>query len=84
MRVQDARYQQTIVNYQDTVLNACRQVEDAMAAFVQSREESKFREAGTTSAKRSSVLPATLKLYLSLPDHYHDWPFLTKPQGGTS
>jgi NodT family efflux transporter outer membrane factor (OMF) lipoprotein len=56
VRVQDARYQQTIVNYQDTVLNAYREAEDAMVAFVQSREESRFRETGTISAKRSSVL----------------------------
>jgi outer membrane protein TolC len=58
VRVQDARYQQTIVNYQDTVLNAYREAEDAMVAFVQSREESKIREAGTTAAKRSSKLSA--------------------------
>jgi NodT family efflux transporter outer membrane factor (OMF) lipoprotein len=58
VRVQDARYQQTIVNYRDTVLNAYREAEDAMVAFVQSREESKIRETGTTAAKRSSKLSA--------------------------
>ncbi len=56
VRIQDARYQQAIVNYQETVLRAYQEVEDAMVGFVQSREESTFREQGTTAAKRSSKL----------------------------
>jgi NodT family efflux transporter outer membrane factor (OMF) lipoprotein len=56
VRVQDARYQQAIVNYQDAVLNAYQEVEDAMVGFVRSREESVFRETGTAAAKRSSKL----------------------------
>ena len=56
IRVQDARYQQTIVNYRNSVLTAYREVEDAMTGFVESRKESVFREQGTNAARRSSKL----------------------------
>jgi NodT family efflux transporter outer membrane factor (OMF) lipoprotein len=53
VRVQDARYQQAIVNYQNTVLTAYQEVEDAMVGFIQSRNESYIRAEGTYAAKRS-------------------------------
>jgi NodT family efflux transporter outer membrane factor (OMF) lipoprotein len=53
VRVQDARYQQTIVNYRNTVLTAYREVEDAMVGFVQSQIESGFRGEGARAARRS-------------------------------
>lgn len=53
VRVQDARYQQTIVNYRNTVLNAYREVEDAMVGFIQSQIESGFRDEGARAARRS-------------------------------
>jgi len=56
VRVQDARYQQTIVNYQNTVLTAYQEVEDAMVGFIQAREESGIRAEGAQSAKRSTVI----------------------------
>ena len=56
IRVQDARYQQTIMNYRNSVLTAYREVEDAMIGFVESRRESVFREQGTNAARRSSKL----------------------------
>lgn len=56
IRVQDARYQQTIMNYRNSVLTAYREVEDAMVGFVESRKESVFREQGTNAARRSSKL----------------------------
>jgi NodT family efflux transporter outer membrane factor (OMF) lipoprotein len=56
VRVKDARYQQTIVNYQNTVLTAYQEVEDAMVGFVQSREESGIRAEGAHAAKRSTEI----------------------------
>lgn len=56
VRVQDARYQQTIVNYQNTVLSAYQEVEDAMVGFIQSRKESDIRAEGAHAAKRSSEI----------------------------
>jgi len=56
VRVQDARYQQAIVNYQDTVLTAYREVEDAMVGFMQSQIEAGFRDESTRAARRSVEL----------------------------
>jgi len=56
IRVQDARYQQTLVNYHDTVLRAYREVEDNMIAFSQSQKERVFREHGAQAARRSAEL----------------------------
>jgi NodT family efflux transporter outer membrane factor (OMF) lipoprotein len=56
VRVQDARYQQTIVNYQNTVLTAYQEVEDAMVGFIESRKESDIRARGTHAAKRSTEI----------------------------
>jgi NodT family efflux transporter outer membrane factor (OMF) lipoprotein len=38
IRVQDARFQQLAVTYQDTVLNANREAEDALIAFIKAQE----------------------------------------------
>jgi outer membrane protein TolC len=54
--VQDARYQQTLVNYQDTVLRAYQESEDAMIGFVQAKLEAGFREQSTKAAMRSTEL----------------------------
>ena len=56
VRVQDARYQQSLVNYQDTVLRAYQESEDAMIGFVQSKLEAGFRVESTRAAKRSTEL----------------------------
>jgi NodT family efflux transporter outer membrane factor (OMF) lipoprotein len=56
VRLQDARYQQTIVNYQNTVLTAYQEVEDAMVGFIQAREESGIRAEGAHAAKRSTEI----------------------------
>ncbi|MEH6529403.1 MAG: efflux transporter outer membrane subunit [Porticoccus sp.] len=53
VRVQDARFQQSVVNYQNTVLTAYQEVEDAMVAFGQSKRESTFRATSAAAAKRS-------------------------------
>ena len=54
VRVQDARYQQAIVNYQNTVLTAYQEVEDAMVAFIQSQQESTFRGKAAEASKKST------------------------------
>jgi len=56
VRVKDARYQQAIVNYQNTVLKAYQEVEDAMVGLVQSREESDIRAEGAQAANRSTEI----------------------------
>ncbi len=56
VRVQDARFQQLVMVYQDTVLNAAREVEDAMSAFLRSREQVQFLSDSVQAAKRSVEL----------------------------
>jgi NodT family efflux transporter outer membrane factor (OMF) lipoprotein len=56
VRVQDARLQQTLVNYRNTVLTAYQEVEDAMVAFVQSQQESGFRATSAQAARRSTEI----------------------------
>jgi len=53
VRVQDARFQQSLVNYRNTVLIAYQEVEDARVAFVQSKQESNLRNISATAASRS-------------------------------
>ena len=53
MRVQDARYQQLVINYQDTVLRAAREVEDAMIGFLQARRAEEFLSESVAAASRS-------------------------------
>jgi NodT family efflux transporter outer membrane factor (OMF) lipoprotein len=56
VRVQDARYQQTLVNYQDTVLRAYQETEDAMVGFLQAQAEAGYREQSAIAAQRASEL----------------------------
>ncbi len=53
VRVEDARLQQLVVSYKNTVLNAQREVEDALVAFTRSREEESFLKDSVTAAERS-------------------------------
>ena len=53
VRVQDARLQQLVVNYRDTVLRAAQETEDALAGFLRSQEEENFLSDSVTAAKRS-------------------------------
>jgi NodT family efflux transporter outer membrane factor (OMF) lipoprotein len=68
VRIQDARYQQTILNYQNTVLNAAREVEDAMKSLVNSFEEAKYIQASVESSERSTEL-STLQYEEGLVDY---------------
>ena len=54
IRVQDARFQQTLVNYENTVLNAAREVEDAITGYVRGQVEQEILARGVAAAKRST------------------------------
>lgn len=56
VRVEDARLQQLVIKYKNTVLNAQREVEDAIVAFVRAREEERFLTTSVTAAKRSVTI----------------------------
>ena len=53
VRVQDARFQQLVVNYQDTVLRAAREVEDAVVGFLRALETEQFLNDSVSAALRS-------------------------------
>ena len=56
VRVEDARLQQLVIKYKNTVLNAQREVEDAIVAFVRAGEEERFLKKSVTAAKRSVTI----------------------------
>ena len=56
VRVEDARLQQLLVQYRETVIQAAREVEDAMAAYNAARRQSAIRRQTVVSAKRSNTL----------------------------
>jgi NodT family efflux transporter outer membrane factor (OMF) lipoprotein len=59
VRVQDARFQASLVNYQDTVLRAYQEAEDAMASFTGKKEEASYRAQSAQAAQRSTELANT-------------------------
>ena len=56
VRVQDALFEQTLVNYKEVVLNAAQEVEDAMVGFLLSRIQANYLKESAQAAKRSSDL----------------------------
>jgi len=56
VRVQDARLQQALVNYRETVLQAAREAEDAMAAYIGARQQADILKQTVASARRSNEL----------------------------
>ncbi|MDH3717519.1 MAG: efflux transporter outer membrane subunit [Planctomycetota bacterium] len=54
VRFQDARFQELVANYQNTVLTANQEVEDALVAFLKTQQQVKFL-AGTVNATRSAL-----------------------------
>ena len=56
IRVQDARLQQALVNYRETVLQAARETEDAMTAYVGARQQADILKKTVVSAERSNEL----------------------------
>lgn len=53
VRVEDARFQQLVVDYKNTVLKAQREVEDAIVAYTRAREEETFLRESVAAAQRS-------------------------------
>ena len=53
VRVQDARFQQLVTNYENTVLNAYREVEDAMVGYLHAMKEVEFLTLSVKAAERS-------------------------------
>ena len=56
IRVQDARLQQALVQYRETVIQAAREVEDSMVAFVGSQQQDDILVDTVESARRSTEL----------------------------
>jgi outer membrane protein TolC len=59
VRVQDARLQQLLVNYQNTVLRAAQEAEDSMTGFLRTRDEVQYRVGGEKAARRAVDLALT-------------------------
>lgn len=53
IRVQDARFQQLIVNYQNAVLRAAQESEDALIGFLKAQEATAFTQNSAQAARRS-------------------------------
>ncbi len=53
VRTQDARLQQLLVNYQNVVLQAAQEVENASVGFVRSQVQARFLDDSVTAARRS-------------------------------
>ena len=56
VRIQDARFQQSIVNYQNIVLTAAREVEDAITGYVRGLAQQDTLRRGVEAARRSTDL----------------------------
>jgi NodT family efflux transporter outer membrane factor (OMF) lipoprotein len=53
IRVEDARYQQLLISYRSSVLQAAQEVEDAIAGFARSKEAQVSEERAVVAAQRS-------------------------------
>ncbi len=56
IRVQDARLQQALIQYRESVIQAAREVEDAMAAYIGSQQQDAILIETVQSARRSTEL----------------------------
>jgi NodT family efflux transporter outer membrane factor (OMF) lipoprotein len=56
VRVEDARFQQALVAYRDTVLRAAQEVEDALAGFGNAQQALVFEKNAVAAARRSVEL----------------------------
>lgn len=56
VRVQDARYQQTLLAYQNTVLNAAREVEDALGTLSKTVIQARFLLKSIETSQKSTEL----------------------------
>lgn len=53
VRVQDARFEQLMVTYRNTVLSAAKDVEDALVGFLRSQDKTALLEESVKAAKRA-------------------------------
>ncbi len=53
IRVQDALFENSVLQYQQTVLRAGREVEDALVQFVQAQRQARFLEQSVTESRRA-------------------------------
>ncbi len=53
IRVQDALFENSVIQYQQTVLRAGREVEDALVQFVQSQRQAHFLEQSVVESRRA-------------------------------
>lgn len=56
VRVQDARLQELLITYQNTVLGAAQEVEDGLVGFLRSQEQVKYLADSVTASERSVQL----------------------------
>jgi NodT family efflux transporter outer membrane factor (OMF) lipoprotein len=56
VRVQDARLQQALIAYRETVIQAAREVEDAMVSYVGTQVQDDILAEGVATARRSAEL----------------------------
>jgi len=56
VRVEDARFQEAMLQYKNTVLNAAREVENAQTAFLKSVEQQAILQGGSQAARRATEL----------------------------
>jgi len=56
VRAQDARFQELLLTYQNTVLQAQKEVEDGLVAFLKAQEEVRYLTLAADAAKRSVEL----------------------------
>ena len=68
IRVQDARLQQALINYRETVIQAAREVEDAMAAYSNAIVQDEILSQTVAAAERSTEL-ALLRYKEGLADY---------------
>lgn len=59
VRIQDARFQELLVNYRNTVLTATQEVEDSLTGFLKAQETSAREQKAVTSALRSVEIALT-------------------------
>jgi len=56
VRVEDARFQELLTSYRDTVLRAAEEVEDALAGFLNAQDAALLQQAAVKAAERSVEL----------------------------
>lgn len=59
VRVQDARFEQALIQYQETVLRAAQEVDDALTGFVKSQDSAVFDRNTVAASKRSVEIAMT-------------------------